>query len=51
MTGFSVNYAADGSWAAYDEGQPVSYILNMSFKELEPVYDIDYDLKDSTVGY
>ena len=51
MTGFSVNYAADGSWSAYDDGQPVSYILNMSFKELEPVYDTDYDLSDSTVGY
>ena len=51
MTGFSVNYAADGSWAAYDGGQPVSYILNMSFKELEPVYDADYNLSDSTVGY
>jgi len=51
LTGFAVNYAADGSWAAYDNGQPVSYILNMSFKELEPVYDTDYDRTDNTVGY
>ena len=42
LTGFSVNYAADGNWAAYDEGQPVSSIINMSFKELEPIYDTDY---------
>jgi hypothetical protein len=45
LTGFSVNYAPDGSWAAYDEGQPVSSIINMSFKELEPIYDSDYNDK------
>jgi hypothetical protein len=37
-----MNYAADGNWAAYDDGQPVSVIMNMSFKELEPIYDTDY---------
>ena len=42
LTGFAMNYAADGNWAAYDEGQPVSVIMNMSFKELEPIYDTDY---------
>jgi hypothetical protein len=42
LTGFSMNYAADGNWSAYDEGQPVSVIMNMSFKELEPIYDTDY---------
>lgn len=42
LTGFSVNYAADGNWSAYDKGQPVSSLVNMSFKELEPVYDTDY---------
>ena len=40
-----MNYAADGNWAAYDEGQPVSVIMNMSFKELEPIYDTDYQNK------
>jgi hypothetical protein len=42
LTGFAMNYTADGNWAAYDEGQPVSVIMNMSFKELEPIYDTDY---------
>ena len=37
-----MNYTADGTWAAYDDGQPVSVIMNMSFKELEPIYDTDY---------
>jgi hypothetical protein len=44
LTGFAMNYAADGNWAAYDDGQPVSVIMNMSFKELEPVYDTDYQM-------
>ena len=44
LTGFAMNYAADGNWAAYDEGQPVSVIMNMSFKELEPIYDTDYQM-------
>lgn len=42
LTGFSVNYTPDGQWAAYDEGQPVSYMMSMSFSELEPVYESDY---------
>ena len=52
LTGFSVNYAADGNWAAYDEGQPVSSIINMSFKELEPIYDTDYqtDIQDNRLS-
>lgn len=45
LTGFAMNYAADGNWAAYDDGQPVSVIMNMSFKELEPIYDTDYQEK------
>jgi len=52
LAGFSVNYAADGNWAAYDEGQPVSSIINMSFKELEPIYDTDYqtDIQDDRLS-
>jgi hypothetical protein len=42
MTGFTVNYAPDGEWAAYDKGQPVSLTINMGFQELEPIYNTDY---------
>lgn len=45
MTGFSVNYAPDGEWAAYDKGQPVSLTINMGFQELEPIYESDYQEK------
>ena len=42
LTQFTVNYAPEGHWAAYKEGQPVSYTIAMTFNELEPVYDSDY---------
>jgi hypothetical protein len=42
LTGFSVNYTPDGQWAAYEGGQPVSYIIRMSYTELDPVYENDY---------
>lgn len=42
LTGLSANYAPDGTWAAYDGGQPVSLALAMDFQELEPIYESDY---------
>jgi hypothetical protein len=42
LTSFSCNYTPDGLWAAYENGQPVSTIMQMSFDELEPIYDTDY---------
>lgn len=42
LTSFSCNYTPDGLWAAYDKGQPVSTTMQMSFNELEPIYDTDY---------
>ena len=43
MTDISVNYTAEGVYATYDNGTPVSMIMNLSFKEVAPIYDIDYD--------
>ena len=42
LTGTSVNYTPEGTWAAYEGGQPVSIMLSMRFQELEPIYDTDY---------
>jgi hypothetical protein len=42
LTSFSCNYTPDQIWAAYEDGQPVSTIFSMSFDELEPIYDTDY---------
>lgn len=42
LTSFGCNYTPDGLWAAYEKGQPVSTTMQMTFSELEPIYDTDY---------
>ena len=42
LESISVNYTADGAYATYDDGTPVSMVMDLSFKEIEPVYDVDY---------
>ena len=44
----SVNYTAEGNYATYNDGTPVSMIMDLTFKELEPVYDTDYYEDKST---
>jgi len=41
LTNMSTTYS-DGMWAAYEEGQPVRMQFTLSFKELEPIYESDY---------
>ena len=43
LTGMSVNYTNAGTYASYGDGSPVSIRLNMTFKELNPIYSEDYD--------
>jgi hypothetical protein len=42
LVNMSVVYAPDGTWAAYDKGQPVSLTMSLNFQEIEPVYEDDY---------
>jgi hypothetical protein len=51
LENISVNYTADGVYSTYGDGTPVSMIMDLSFKEIEPVYNIDYDDNLSGVGY
>ena len=53
MTDISVNYTGEGVYATYENGTPVSIIMNLSFKEVAPIYDIDYDSPEGAggVGY
>ena len=46
LTNIQTSYA-DGQWSAYDKGQPVRTQIMLSFKELEPVYESDYQEKGS----
>ena len=43
LTNVSVNYTGEGVYTTYDDATPVSMQLDLSFKELEPIYDVDYD--------
>jgi len=53
LTDIAVNYTGDGVYSTYEDGSPVSYLMDLSFKELEPIYDIDYDAVNDhdSVGY
>ena len=60
LTDMSVNYTGEGVYATYGgsggggEGTPVSMILELGVKELEPIYDTDYKGDDNLkegVGY
>lgn len=60
LTDMSVNYTGEGVYATYGGeksqggGTPISMVLELGFKELEPIYDLDYkgddDLSEG-VGY
>ena len=43
LTDVSVNYTADGVYATYEDATPIAMQMDLSFKELEPIYDSDYD--------
>ena len=56
LTDISVNYTGEGVYATYENREPVSMIMDLTFKELEPIYDQDYFNDrgrdaDSTVGF
>ena len=43
LTGMSVDYAGGGSYATYPDATPVNMVMSLSFKELNPIYEEDYD--------
>mgnify|MGYP001475651823 CR=1 FL=1 len=44
LTGMTVNYTNAGTFASYSDGTPVSIQMNLTFKELNPIYQEDYDI-------
>ena len=42
LTGMSVNYTNAGTYASYEDGTPVNIRMNLTFKELNPIYHEDY---------
>ena len=52
LVNFTVDYAPDGSYMTYENGSMVAYDLGLSFTEIEPVYDSDYDqFSDDHIGF
>ena len=50
LSDVQTTYTGEGTYATYDDGTPVSIILDLSFKELQPIYDVDYDARPGTEG-
>ena len=51
LTAMSVNYTNSGTYTTYDDGTPVSIRMNLTFKELNPIYFEDYADGVGGVGY
>jgi hypothetical protein len=52
LTSCSVDYTPTGSYMTFTDGAMVSYTLNLTFEELEPVYHDEYELlKPEEIGY
>ena len=43
LTSVSMNYAGSGMYASYSDGTPVHMTMSCNFKEINPVYNQDYD--------
>jgi hypothetical protein len=50
LTDITVNYTGENIYATYADGTPVSIIMDLTFKELEPIYASDYKNQDED-GY
>jgi hypothetical protein len=51
LTDMSVNYTGEGVYATYSDGSPISYTMDLSFKEIEPIYDADYNNAANQGGF
>lgn len=50
LTGMSVNYTNAGTYASYEDGTPIAVRLNMTFKEINPLYNEDYEQAEAGPG-
>ena len=55
LTSFNVNYAADGTYATFDNTSPIAYELQFTFQELTPIFNDDYTKldqdADTSIGF
>jgi len=43
LTAMNVDYTSEGTYMTFEDGTMISYVVSLSFMELEPVYNSDYD--------
>lgn len=48
LTDMSVNYTGENVYATYEDGTPISILMDLTFKELTPVYQGDYKDEDES---
>tara|TARA_B100001113_G_scaffold297958_1_gene255919 strand:- start:236 stop:1483 length:1248 start_codon:yes stop_codon:yes gene_type:complete len=51
LQSFNVQYAPDGSYMTYEDGSMTSYTINMTFGELNPIYEDDIDEDSNDMGF
>jgi hypothetical protein len=52
LTDININYTGENVYATYGDATPVSMIMDLTFKELEPIYNQDYtEDDDQGVGF
>ena len=54
LLSINTNYTPEGQYATYGDGTPISYEIQLQFKELEPIFNSDYEAQGITrndIGY
>ena len=52
LMNMSVNYTPDGNYATYEDGVMTAYEMRLSFTEIEPIFNDEYDDdNDKTIGF
>ena len=51
LTGMNVNYTNSGTYTSYEDGTPVNLRMDLTFKEINPIYHEDYLKGNSGDGY
>lgn len=51
LRNITTNFTADGNFTTYEDGAPISSTIVLSFTELVPIYNEDYDSSVGGVGY
>ena len=46
LQNLTVDYTPDGNYATYEDGVMTQYVMTMQFKELEAVFNDDYEFND-----